>query len=654
MTRFGKSQINHDTLLSRNPSRSVVEKSISKLKANKEKIKSLTTKDIPYVGVAESAAIADLFNEPGSVDKDTLEAKFNDSDECLNSLAFTVCVDNFYKEIRSKLNQKTNNAILDKFFLDERVPIMLSVGITKILSDIIEALKKTSESAIDQSGTNRGKRIHFINVEDLFAYVDKHYGDVINLKQQRITDQNSNLKIYDVLKDITDSSYAASLAKDHVKRLLTGLTKVDEKHVGDTFSVTIADPHTSLGLDGCVANFLTACKRVVFVTNISAINNNYAKYAVGAIFGVIATHIMSYAFYSAIDEVLRSLEQANKKFSAGANPLDGKMFHRAMMYPSIVAALDLYGLSESTFDHAIAKEITTVKAVREVFKEAIKNYDYEASAIAAKTFRHAAPKVPSFLRSPEEILEAQMKLDKMLVTAPGTAGGPAAAVGKYTKQPSWITTNSIAGQKALTAMERAENTYGTWSFGKSRKSRKSRRSMKFGKSRKSRKSRRSMKFGEEGKVEVLFGRRRKSRRSMKFGEEGKVEVLFGRRRKSRRAAAFGKRRKSRRSMKFGEELQIPQFGKRRKSRRSSFGKRRGSKRRSMKFGNDMGDMVAGISFGKRRGSKRRASFGKRRGSKRRASFGKRRGSKRRASFGKRRGSKRRASFGKRRGSKRRN
>ena len=645
MTRFGKSRKSSSKRslhggITRNPPRDVLTKSLKNLRETKSDVLKHTTKELPYMGSAESAAIADLLNEPGVVDKTALKAKIKDSDECLNSLAFVETVDEYYKDLQKELKagKKTaRSAVFGKFHLDERIPIMVSVGISKVLAGIVDDLKKTAETTISQETGKKGKKIHFITVENLFEYVDKHFSKVINLKSQRITDQNNNISTYQVLQKIDAADLENSLKTPHVSGILTGLLKVDAKHVGETFAYTPTVASVIAKLKDDVPKFINGCQRVEFIVDSSAVDKNRAEVIVGSIFACLATHIMSYAFVASADNLLRSVNEAGYTDAGEIEAqLDNAIFHRAMMYPSLIASLDLYDLSENAFDRAIAKEITTVTAVKTIFKNAIETYDYEASAIAAKTYRHEAPKVPSFLKSPEEVLQAQMKMDKMLIKPAAYNDAVTAGSGGTPAQKALVTsmtytnpadTDAVAGQKAAEFSNYLTAKHGTWSFGRRRRSSKKRSATaSFGKKRRSSK-RRVAEFGRK---------RRSSKKRSEFGRKRRSS-----KRRHHAVAEFGKRRRRRSVAKFGqggiEEQLGSGFGRRRRShkKRASFGR----KRRSMK------KRAAVASFGrKRRSSKKRHSFGKkRRSSKRRASFGrKRRSSKRRASFGrKRRSSKRR-------------
>jgi hypothetical protein len=600
MTRFGKSRKSSSKRslhggVTRNPPRNVLTKSLKNLRDTKSDVQKHTTKELPYLGSAESAAIADLLNEPGDIDEDALKAKIKDSDECLNNLAFTNSVNYFVSALKDVLVGPDNRKLIDGMYLDERIPIMVSVGISKILSKILDDVKKSSKTALD----NNGRTKHFIRAEDVFSYVDKHFSKVLNLKSQRITDENSDLTVYRMFNKITGKTIGANLQETtELGKIIKGLVTVHEKHVGKSFKVENFDVNTFVNnsLAAGLLKFLSGCEgRISFVTDLSLQID--AQSVVASIFGCIAVHIMSYTFVSAADNIIRTVIDAGIKDSDKIQAqLDNAVLHRALVYPSLVSAVDLYDLSENAYDHAIAKEITTVKAVREIFKEAIKAYDYEAGAIAAKTYRHEAPKIPSFLKSPEEILQAQMKMDKMLiknVTAPTSKKANLDAIKK---------TEDVINQKSAALTERLSSLHGTWSFGRKRRSSKKRSS--FGRKRRSSK-RRVAEFGRK---------RRSSKKRSEFGRK---------RRSSKKRSEFGKRRRRRSVAKFGNTdiENIIQFGRRRRSmkKRASFGKKRRSMKKRASFGR------------KRRSSKRRASFGrKRRSSKRRASFGrKRRSSKRR-------------------------
>ncbi len=612
MTRFGKRKNSSKfgsskNLLKRNPPADVLNKSKDALKSRAEHVKKHTTKELPYMGSAESAAIADLLNEPGNVKPDILAKKIKDSDECLNNLAFNDAVKAYFDILKTDLTSG-NNVVLKTTSLDERVPLMVSVGISKILSEILDDLKKTSKTTIQQ---DTGKTIHFINVEDLFERVDDRFSKVINLKSQRVTDQTNDIAIYQIIGEMDANDMEDAMVTSHTKRIINGLLTVKEKHVGKTFKFEPDDGQVEAfsknALKTSVGNFLTGCGRITFVSNISATNKDNAKNVVAAIFGCIATHIISYTFISTVDGLIRSVMDAGETDIAAK--LNDVLIHRAMIYPSLITAIDLYDMSESKFDNAMAHEIRTVKAVKDVFKAAIESYDYDASAIAAKTYRHEAPKIPSFLKSPEEILQAQMKLDKMLITK-------GAKKADYTAPAD---TDAVAIQLADSRINKLEANW----FGRRRRSSKRRNS--FGKKRRSSKRRAS--FGRRRRsskrrvARASFGKKRRSskRRLSKFGNDLENIISFGRKRRSskRRVAEFGRKRRS-------SKRRASLFGRRRRSshkRRNSFGKkRRSSKRRVAEFGR------------RRRSShKRRASFGKKRRShKRRASlFGRKRRSHRR-------------------------
>jgi hypothetical protein len=576
MTRFGKRKNSSKfgsskNLLKRNPPSDILNKSKDALKSRADDVKKRTTKELPYMGSAESAAIADLLNEPGSIDATMLAKKISDSDECLNKLAFVTSVNNYFTCATALLNSDNVN-VLASTSLDERVPIMLSVGISKILSDIIDDLKKTSKTTIEQTS---GKTVHFIKVEDLFELVDKQFSDVINIKSQRVTDQNNDVAVYQILDKIENDK------QDHNANIIKGLLGVNEKHVGKTFSINATGDYVVTGgrsekfydfmkktVVNDVKNFISGCGRVKFVSDLSSVTIAKRDEIVHTILSFIVIHVISYTFVSTFDGLIRSVMDAGETTArAIVDKLNGTIIHRAMVYPGMITAVDLYGLSEKTFDSEIAHEIRTVKSVKEVFKNAIETYDYDASAIAAKTYRHEAPKIPSFLKSPEEILKAQMKLDKMLITPTKNVGG--------------ISTNlNYAGEKADSLINQMDANW----FGRRRRSSKKRSS--FGRKRRSSKKRSS------------FGRKRRSHR-----KSHKAVAAFGKKRRSskRRVAEFGRKRRS--SMK----------------KRSSFGRKRTSHRKNLR--------VLRASFGRKRRShkNRRASFGKKkRSSKRRASFGRKR------------------------------
>ncbi len=625
MTRFGKRKNSSKfgsskNLLKRNPPADVLNKSKDALKSRAEHVKKHTTKELPYMGSAESAAIADLLNEPGNVKPEILAKKISDSDECLNNLAFNDAVKAYFDILSSTLESGGNN-VLSKTSLDERVPLMVSVGISKILSEILDDLKKTSKTTIQQ---DTGKTIHFINVEDLFERVDDRFSKVINLKSQRVTDQTNEIAIYQIISEMDANTIEDALKTPHTSRIINGLLTVKEKHVGKTFKFEPSDPQVQAFSGGAlktsVENFLTGCGRITFVSNISATNKNNAKNVVAAIFGCIATHIISYTFIATVDGLIRSIMDAGE--TDIAKKLDNVLIHRAMIYPSLITAIDLYDMSESKFDNAMAHEIRTVAAVKDVFKAAIESYDYDASAIAAKTYRHEAPKVPSFLKSPEEILQAQMKLDKMLITKAKNAPGRAT----YNAPGSNVNGVNHPTIETQLANSRINKLEADWSFGRRRRSSKRRNS--FGKKRRSSKRRAS--FGRRRRsskrrvARASFGKKRRSskRRLSKFGNDLENIISFGRKRRSskRRVAEFGRKRRS-------SKRRASLFGRRRRSshkRRNSFGKkRRSSKRRVAEFGRRRRSShkrrALRSSFGKKRRShKRRASlFGRKRRSHRR-------------------------------------
>ncbi len=616
MTRFGKRKNSSKfgsskNLLKRNPPADVLNKSKDALKSRAEHVKKHTTKELPYMGSAESAAIADLLNEPGNVKPEILAKKISDSDECLNNLAFNDAVKAYFDILSSTLTSG-NNKVLSTTSLDERVPLMVSVGISKILSEILDDLKKTSKTTIQQ---DTGKTIHFINVEDLFERVDDRFSKVINLKSQRVTDQTNDIAIYQIIGEMDAATIADALKTPHTSRIINGLLTVKEKHVGKTFKFEPSDVQveafSGVALKTSVENFLTGCGRITFVSNISAISSkDNAKNVVAAIFGCIATHIISYTFIATVDGLIRSVMDAGETDIAGK--LKDVLIHRAMIYPSLITAIDLYDMSESKFDNAMAHEIRTVAAVKDVFKAAIESYDYDASAIAAKTYRHEAPKVPSFLKSPEEILQAQMKLDKMLII-------------KGTKKADYTAPADISRQLADSRINKLEANW----FGRRRRSSKRRNS--FGKKRRSSKRRAS--FGRRRRsskrrvARASFGKKRRSskRRLSKFGNDLENIISFGRKRRSskRRVAEFGKKRRSskRRASLFGRRRRSSH---KRRVARASFGKkRRSSKRRVAEFGRRRRSShkrrALRSSFGKKRRShKRRASlFGRKRRSHRR-------------------------------------
>lgn len=510
-------------------------------------------------GSRESEAISKLFKEKNDVnledETDRISKKF-----CLNFLAFVddvSVVHNNYLDVNKKGTPV-------KLQLDERVPIMISVGITRILCNIIRST--TPKTVIDpQSGAD-------ITMYSSKAILDKAFSVLKSstdstVKQLGVTTQRSLKGNYDDLR-ITGQKYGLAISQQ-----VSDLFKTDPEKTAGNFQ-------SSINGGGIVSLLRTSIKGYL-QGELNATNSKFSteyKTAMEDVLVLIAAIVIAFTLLRYYDTFFTHADKSQKPVSAytGANQV---VLHRTMTWPTLTAVLEVFGVSTSRFDEDMAYQIEHIKEVQNVFKEATKAYDQSTSKLSAVNSTYSKAKNQLFVTEAEK-REAEKLYDSLAVTRKGP--------------PTAFPPRNM--YRSQVADEIAKRNLGL-SFGRRRKSRKSR------KSRKGRKS----SFGRKRKS----SRRHRKRRVSKFGNDDDES-------ESDDLAMFGRRRR-----KSGKKAR-----KSRKSRKSSFGRKRKGSRKSRKhhkrrshFGDPLLDQInSGAQFGRRRKSSKKA----RKSHKKRSSFGKRR------------------------------
>lgn len=113
-----------------------------------------------------------------------------------------------------------------------------------------------------------------------------------------------------------------------------------------------------------------------------------------SVMSLIAIHVMSYALSYAIDAYIRLAIR-------GAERVDGKIVFNhenvitpQIIFPGIKSALEMYGVSSSTWDKEVAFHLSTNKALMELFLEAKRTYDVDNSKPGVKRFSNPIAEDP--------------------------------------------------------------------------------------------------------------------------------------------------------------------------------------------------------------------------------------------------------------------
>ncbi len=520
-------------------------------------------------GLAEAAVISEFLHERNNINTTDVEERFKEM-SCLDFLAFVKPV----TDIHDKLNitrgaTQTTQGTPVKFQMDERVPIMISVGITRVLCNIIHSVQP--KVTIDpNSGDEKG----FYDSEKL---MNKAF-EMLKMSTDT-TAQSIGVTSMTALK----SGNKGIKLRDQITKLFTIKNNSTAGNFAASLSLDSSNSKIDYNLREAVKNYLDSDKGANYTYT-----TNY-KESMISVFTLIAAIVIAFTFLRYYDMFFVTADDNGTDVTDYEN---GILFNRTMTWPTLTAILESFGTPWQQFDSDMAEQIKRIKEVREVFLAAYKTYDEGSAEINAVTSKPRTMK-PRLFMSEQEKDEAKKQYDKV---AKKTTG-PLQVEGKAYRDP---TTNELyvksKDRKDLAQLYARQELGLPINFGKRR--RKS--------SKKSRKGRKSS-FGRKRKGSRKTHSRR--RRVSKFGETTNS--------KDEGANAFGKRSKSGRKSRKSRKMR-----KSRKGRKSSFGKRKGSRKVSRKhrkrrsrFGS--ADLLAaqiksGAQFGRKHRKSRKSHHRRRR------------------------------------------
>lgn len=461
--------------------------------------------------------------------------------------------------------------------LDERAALMASVGTAMVVCKILHGTP--SKSFYDNSGLE----MKMIYVEDMIAHIHDMFGDVITLDQKssdafdRMTrDQRRNYErhllksMLTVDKHVITDQNAAGQNGPHDEIVAGGGTMASNIHTNPDghaqvvmfyrekvqAMVTVAtnnvgklwfaqpDAHDILAFhpgyeNNIFAHIVSDTLKVIDGSPRLDISSNLkidasnapngggdvmsrenAKKITTEILALVALHVLTYSITAVLDFYFRLADRAGVYDITEENNL----ISHSIFAPGLLAAMKMYGISESTFDEEMALQINTNKNVKELFKAAHNAYDTEgANKVGAKTYKSEVDTTPSWLVPKEKQLEYEKEYERTKGTTvnrgnvqinDGTGALRDFGTADDIETPGIVAnvSQSVADHYATRGMQGRVNRVagGVGAFGRTR-----RRSSSFGRRKKTKKT--------------SFGRRKKTKKAS-----------FGRKKKS---ASFGSRKK---------------------------------------------------------------------------------------------------------------